>query len=281
MIERLLWLVKKEGDHSHLQCHTSRGRWAYKMTVATLCSTITHLLQQERLLLRSFSSWTQWYVFIMLSWWCKLRPKAWRFRETRTFLNQRVQKSELFGFVRFSARSSGSWLSTETGRGCIGHHLALQLIYLFVLPGIRNDSHMETFFSPTQLTSSWNHRPGCNSSSTSEHLSSESPKSSSSDSHPLTSAGFASSLLDFAFRRDKRSRNESEPATSFAGLSNIAIEELEKVLEPIVRQLQELDAESLLHLTRVPNGGARLKDGYVLVRIMSAYVILVSFPNQS
>jgi hypothetical protein len=119
---------------------------------------------------------------------------------------------------------------------------------------------METYCSPTQL-STWNHRHGCHSAEE-QHPTADTKSSSSDASHLAT--GFASSVLDFAFRRDKRSRKESETA-SFVGLSNIAIEELDNVLEPIVQQLKELDAESLLHLTRVSSGGARLNDGYVPV----------------
>jgi hypothetical protein len=118
---------------------------------------------------------------------------------------------------------------------------------------------METYFSPSQWTA-WNHRPGCDSLS---EIPTTETKSSSQDASHLTTS-FASSLLDLAFRRDKRSRRESEHRSS-TNLSNVSIEELENVLEPIVRQLKELDAESLLHLTRVSSGGARLKDGYVPV----------------
>lgn len=116
---------------------------------------------------------------------------------------------------------------------------------------------METYLSPSQLTTFHQNR-GCNSAS--EHPTAEA-KTSSDAPHLTTS--FASSLLDFAFRRgDKRSRKDCEH-TSSVGLSNVAIDELERVLEPIIRQLKELDAESLLHLTRVPSGGARLNDRYV------------------
>ena len=112
---------------------------------------------------------------------------------------------------------------------------------------------METYASP-QLNV-WNRRSGCNSGSELQ------PNADIASDNTHLSSGFANSLLHFAFRREKRSRKDE--SASNAGLSNIAVEELEKVLQPIVRQIEELDAESLLHLTRVSSGGAQLGDGYV------------------
>jgi hypothetical protein len=90
------------------------------------------------------------------------------------------------------------------------------------------------------------------------------------ESATTTATSFANNLLDIALRREgKRSRTgakdhiDSKSATTAitnSELSNISVSELEKCLEPILIQLQELDAEALLHLTRVDTGGARLND---------------------
>lgn len=43
-------------------------------------------------------------------------------------------------------------------------------------------------------------------------------------------------------------------------LSNVSVEELQACLQPILSGLEQLDSEALLHLDRVPSGGARLRD---------------------
>jgi hypothetical protein len=85
---------------------------------------------------------------------------------------------------------------------------------------------------------------------------------------------FANHLFDIAFHRSgKRQRSNSTSAIDSGlndvisnskndcGLSDIPESVLADSIQPIFLQLQELDAEELLSLTRVDSGGAILRDG--------------------
>lgn len=98
------------------------------------------------------------------------------------------------------------------------------------------------------------------------------PPTDSQSSTPSTTNSatrFTKCLLDFSFRRDEKRSRRSGACDNISvnapledrGLFNVPTSQLEKCLEPILVQLQELDAESLLGLTRVESGGARLCEG--------------------
>jgi hypothetical protein len=89
-----------------------------------------------------------------------------------------------------------------------------------------------------------------------------------------TRRSFTSNLFDFAFHRGEKRYRRSDSVTKIDcttassstdvknhGLSHIPESDLIKCIEPILSQLQQLDAEELLCLTRVHNGGAPLRDG--------------------
>ena len=84
---------------------------------------------------------------------------------------------------------------------------------------------------------------------------------------------FTSNLFDLAFHRDgKRQRSNSasidyspdddgSSGKNNCGLSDISEAVLADSIQPIFLQLQELDAEELLSLTRMDSGGAILREG--------------------
>jgi hypothetical protein len=95
-------------------------------------------------------------------------------------------------------------------------------------------------------------------------------------SRGTTRYSFANNLFDIAFHRGgKRQRSNSASAVEYGldddddgidgkndcGLSDIPEAVLADSIQPIFLQLQELDAEELLSLTRVDNGGAILREG--------------------
>ena len=94
-------------------------------------------------------------------------------------------------------------------------------------------------------------------------------------SRGTTRYGFAHNLFEIAFHRGgKRQRPNSTSAVdsdlvdndcgsskNHSGLSDIPEAVLADSIQPIFRQLQELDAEELLSLTRVDSGGAILREG--------------------
>ena len=93
-------------------------------------------------------------------------------------------------------------------------------------------------------------------------------------SRGTTRYSFANNLFDIAFHRGgKRQRSNSASAVDYAaddlrssgkndgGLSDIPEAVLADSIKPIFLQLQELDAEELLSLSRVNSGGAILREG--------------------
>ena len=95
-------------------------------------------------------------------------------------------------------------------------------------------------------------------------------------SRGTTRYSFANNLFDIAFHRGgKRQRSNSASTAgqgviddddirkgkNDGGLSHIPEAVLADSIQPIFFQLQELDAEELLCLTRVDNGGAILREG--------------------
>ena len=94
-------------------------------------------------------------------------------------------------------------------------------------------------------------------------------------SRGTTRYSFANNLFDIAFHRGgKRQRSNSASTTeqgvsdydntngkNDGGLSDIPETVLADSIQPIFGQLQELDAEELLCLTRVDSGGAILREG--------------------
>lgn len=94
-------------------------------------------------------------------------------------------------------------------------------------------------------------------------------------SRGTTRYSFANNLFDIAFHRGgKRQRSNAASTTeqgisvddnsnrkNDGGLSDIPEAVLADSIQPILGQLQELDAEELLCLSRVESGGAILREG--------------------
>ena len=117
------------------------------------------------------------------------------------------------------------------------------------------------------------------------------PQTDSQSSNPSTTNSatrFTRCLLDFSFRRDeKRSRRSgacdgksvNNAPLEDRELLNVPTSQLEKCLEPILVQLQELDAESLLSLTRVESGGAILCEGCVYFFVLVFVPMYCGYTN--
>jgi hypothetical protein len=87
-------------------------------------------------------------------------------------------------------------------------------------------------------------------------------------SRGTTRYSFASNLFDLAFNRGGKRRRPNSVTNNIGvndeqshGLDDIPESLLAASIEPILIQLQELDAEELLSLTRIVSGGATLREG--------------------